>query len=79
MPAAVARRAAMHSGSVCQLSVEAAERLMFSTRMLYSRAWKITHWMPSSTSLTLPVPSSPSTRTSNSCAPGATPVESGNW
>ena len=39
IPAALALRTAAHSGSVCQLSVEAAARLRFITRMLYSLAW----------------------------------------
>ena len=34
------------------------------TRMLYSLAWKITHWIPSSTSLSVPMPSLSSTFTS---------------
>jgi hypothetical protein len=39
MPAAVALRTAMHSGSCSQLCVDCAARLRFITRMLYSRAW----------------------------------------
>jgi hypothetical protein len=39
MPTETALRAATHSGSSCQLSVEAIARLRFITRMLYSLAW----------------------------------------
>ena len=39
MPWPTAMRAAMHSGSYCQVSVESIARLRFITRMLYSLAW----------------------------------------
>ena len=44
--------------------MDEAARLRFITRMLYSRAWYITHSMPSSASLIVPVPLAASTRTS---------------
>ena len=39
MPAALALRTAMHSGSLSQLCVDCAAKLRFITRMLYSFAW----------------------------------------
>ena len=76
MPAATAFLTARQSGSVRQDSVESAARLTLSTRMPYSRPWKITQSMPISASATSPTPWSFSTRTSKREAPGATAVVS---
>ena len=79
MPAAVALRAARASGSTRKESVEAAPRLRFITRMLASLERWITQSMPASTSASVPMPWSLSTRTSYRSAAGATPLESGDW
>src|SRR5262245_47999159 len=73
IPARYARSTAAHSGSKATGSVTAWPSERFMILMLYLALLAITQSMPAITSLVLPTPSSPRTRTLTSCEPGAMP------
>src|SRR6266576_2473638 len=73
IPARYARSTAAQSGSNRTGSVTAWPSDRFMILMLYFALLLITQSMPAMTSLVLPTPSSPSTRTLITCAPGAMP------